>query len=154
MDTSLADLVEDWHDFDVLVGTAAATLVGLMFVAASIGASVFTEKDRAALKAFISPTVVHFTTVLVIAVVALVPTHEWHTLASLLAVVGAVYSVNVWIELLIHRRFNVDVVYRLFYAAIPLLGHVLLLLAALFLWRQAEAGLDLLAAGQITLLLA
>ena len=117
MDTSLAELVEDWHDFDVLVGTAAATLVGLMFVAASIGASVFTEKDRAALKAFISPTVVHFTTVLVIAVVALVPTHEWHTLASLLAVVGvagAVYSVNVWIELFIHRRFNVDVVDRLF----------------------------------------
>jgi hypothetical protein len=157
MDTSLAELVEDWHDFDVLVGTAAATLVGLMFVAASIGASVFTEKDRAALKAFISPTVVHFTTVLVIAVVALVPTHEWHTLASLLAVVGvagAVYSTSVWIELFIHRRFNVDVVDRLFYAAIPLLGHLLLLLAALFLWRQSEAGLDLLAAGQITLLLA
>jgi hypothetical protein len=157
MDTSLADLVEDWHDFDVLVGTAAATLVGLMFVAASIGASVFTEKDRSALKAFISPTVVHFTTVLVIAVVALVPTHEWHTLASLLALVGvagAVYSVNVWIELFIHRRFNVDIVDRLFYAAIPLVGHLLLLLAALFLWRQSEAGLDLLAAGQITLLLA
>ena len=48
MDTSFAELVEDWHDFDVLVGTAAATLVGLMFVAASIGASVFTEKDPAA----------------------------------------------------------------------------------------------------------
>ena len=30
----------------------------------------------------------------------------------------------------------------------------MLLLAALFLWRQSEAGLDLLAAGQITLLLA
>jgi hypothetical protein len=50
MDTSLAELVEDWHDFDVLVGTAA--VVGLVFVTASIGASVFTEKDRAALKDF------------------------------------------------------------------------------------------------------
>src|SRR5438105_2696988 len=141
----------------VVVGTSAATLVGLMFVAASIGASVFTEKDRAALKAFISPTVVHFTTVLVIAVVALVPTHEWLTLASLLALVGvagAIYSASVWIELFIHRRFNVDVVDRLFYAGFPLVGHLLLLLAALFLWRQSEAGLDLLAAGQIKLLLA
>ena len=44
MDTSFAELVEDWHDFDVLVGTAAATLFGLMFVAASIAASVFTER--------------------------------------------------------------------------------------------------------------
>ena len=43
---------------------------------------------------------------------------------------------------------------RLFYAGFPLVGHLLLLLAALFLWRQSEAGLDLLAAGQITLLLA
>ena len=42
MDSSLADLIEDWHDFDLLVGTAAATLVGLMFVAASIGASFYT----------------------------------------------------------------------------------------------------------------
>src|SRR5437016_11696419 len=106
---SFADLVEAWHDFDLLIGTAAATLVGLMFVAASIGASVFTEKDRAALEAFISPTVVHFTTVLVIAVVALVPTHEWHTLARLLALVGvagAIYSASVWIELFVHRPFN------------------------------------------------
>jgi hypothetical protein len=42
----------------------------------------------------------------------------------------------------------------LFYAAIPLLGHLLLLLAAFLLLRQSEAGLDLLAAGQVTLLLA
>src|SRR5262249_57550984 len=67
---------------------------------------------------------------------------------------GGVYSVKVWIELFIHRRFNVDMVDRLFYAAIPLVGHLLLLLAAFFLWRQSEAGLDLLAAGQVTLLLA
>jgi len=158
MDTSLADLIEDWHDFDVLVGTAAATLVGLMFVAASIGASVLhREGSRGVEGLHISPTVVHFTTVLVIAVVALVPTHEWDTLASLLALVGvagAVYSVNVWIELFIHRRFNVDIVDRLFLRSNPLVGHLLLLLAALFLWRQSEAGLDLLAAGQITLLLA
>ncbi len=47
-----------------------------------------------------------------------------------------------------------DIVDRLFYAAIPLLGYALLLLAAFFLLRQSEAGLDLLAAAQITLLLA
>jgi hypothetical protein len=70
MDSSLADLIEDWHDFDLLVGTAAATLVGLMFVAASIGASIYTEKNRPGMQAFISPTVVHFTSVLVLALLA------------------------------------------------------------------------------------
>src|SRR5262245_40514031 len=157
MNSSLAELVDDWHDFDPLIGTAAATLVGLMFVAASIGASVFTEKSRAAMQAFISPTVVHFTTVLVIAVLAVVPTHEWVTLAGLLALVGlagAIYSAKLWIQLFVHRRFDVDIVDRLFYAAIPLVGHLLLLLAAFLLVRQAEARLDLLAVGQLTLLLA
>jgi hypothetical protein len=47
-----------------------------------------------------------------------------------------------------------DIVDRLFYAAIPLLGYVLLLLAAFFLLRQSDAGLEVLAAAQITLLLA
>jgi hypothetical protein len=157
MHSSFAELVHAWHDFDLLVGTASATLVGLMFVAASIGASVFTEKDRAAMKAFISPTVVHFTAVLVIAILAVIPTHDWLTLAGLLALVGvagAIYSANLWIQLFVRRRFNVDIVDRLFYALIPVLGYLLLLLAAFVLFRQSEAGLDLLAAAQITLLLA
>jgi hypothetical protein len=157
MDPSLTDLIEDWHDFDLLVGTAAATLVGLMFVAASIGASIYTEKNRPGMQAFISPTVVHFTSVLVLALLALVPTHEWLTLAGLLALVGAaggIYSANLWMQLFVRRRFDVDIVDRLFYAALPSLGYLLLLLAAFFLLRQSEAGLDLLAAAQITLLLA
>jgi len=157
MQSSLAELLDAWHDFDVLIGTAAATLVGLMFVAASIGASVFTEKDRAALKAFISPTVVHFSAVLLVAIVSLIPSHDWPALAGLLALVGipgAVYSANLWVQLFIRRRFNIDIVDRLFYALVPVLGYLLLLLAALVLLRQSPAGLDLLAAGQITLLLA
>jgi hypothetical protein len=36
MQSSLADLLDAWHDFDLLIGTAAATLVGLMFVAALV----------------------------------------------------------------------------------------------------------------------
>src|SRR5262249_48622310 len=157
MQSSLTELLDAWHDFDLLIGTAAATLVGLMFVAASIGTSVFTEKDRAAMKAFISPTVVHFSAVLVSAIVSLIPSHDWPALAGLLALVGipgAVYSANLWLQLFIRCRFNIDIVDRLFYALIPVFGYLLLLLAALVLFRQSPAGLDLLAAAQITLLLA
>src|SRR5215831_16111274 len=46
MQGSAAELFHTWHDFYLLVGTASATLVGLMFVAASIGASVFSEQNR------------------------------------------------------------------------------------------------------------
>src|SRR5947209_15678032 len=85
MQRSLVELFEDWHDFYLLVGTAAATLVGLMFVAASIGASVFSEEHKAAMRAFISPTVVHFSAALVLCVLAMIPSHTWLTFSALLA---------------------------------------------------------------------
>jgi hypothetical protein len=77
MDAKLASLVRDWHDFYALVGTAAATLVGLMFVAASIGAGIFNEKHLEPMKAFITPTVVHFSAALFICILATIPTQTW-----------------------------------------------------------------------------
>ena len=41
LSVSLDQTLRDWRDFYVMGGTAAATLVGLMFVFASIGASRF-----------------------------------------------------------------------------------------------------------------
>jgi hypothetical protein len=49
-----------WHDFFSLVGTAAATLIGLMFVAASVGTGFFTEERQVGLRTLLSPTVVAF----------------------------------------------------------------------------------------------
>jgi hypothetical protein len=39
---------ERWHDFFLLVGTAGATLVALLFVAVSLGTGFLTEKRAAA----------------------------------------------------------------------------------------------------------
>jgi hypothetical protein len=55
--------LERWHDFYVLVGTAGATLVALLFVAISLGAGFLTDKRANATRAFFSPVVVHFTAV-------------------------------------------------------------------------------------------
>jgi hypothetical protein len=77
VDSELASLARDWHDFYALVGTAAATLVGLMFVAASIGASTFNEKHLEPMRAFITPTVFHFAIALLICILATIPTQTW-----------------------------------------------------------------------------
>jgi hypothetical protein len=45
-----AGVMHEWHDFYALLGTASATLVGLMFVAASIGANIFDEQHRAPMR--------------------------------------------------------------------------------------------------------
>jgi hypothetical protein len=157
MHSSLAEIAHEWHDFYVLVGTASATLVGLMFVAASIGAQVFTERNREALRAFISPTVVHFSATLFICILAAIPSQTWLTLGGLLIAAGAagiIYSARVLAQLYIGRRFDVDVIDRMFYAAIPALGHVLVLLSGCLLLAQAAWSVDVAAAGVITLLAA
>jgi len=71
---SPGELLHDWHDFYVLLGTASATLVGLMFVAVSLGSSIFNEDHRAPLTAFITPTVMHFAAVLFACLMVTIPT--------------------------------------------------------------------------------
>src|SRR5437879_949057 len=119
---SLTDTLHDWHDFYVLVGTASATLVGLMFVAASIGANAFSQDHRGGMNAFITPTVVHFSAVLVMCLLVTIPTHTWTTLGGLIGAVGLVglaYSGRLLVHIVIRRRFEVDAVDRLFYVLIP-----------------------------------
>ena len=154
---SLSELLHEWHDFYVLLGTASATLVGLMFVAASIGATVFNEEHRGALEAFITPTVVHFAAVLFACLVITIPTHYWESLSALLGVgglAGLIYGGRVLVQLIIRHRFNVELVDRLFYALIPLAGYLLALGAAVLGFLHIAASAYLMAAALLVLLLA
>jgi|SRR5215469_13347307 len=154
---SPSELLHQWHDFYVLLGTASATLVGLMFVAASIGSTVFNEDHAGALQAFITPTVVHFAAALFASLVIMIPEHSWHSLGELLSVggiAGAIYSSRVLMQLIIRHRFNVDITDRMFYALIPLVGYLLALSAAVLMFLQAAAGAYVMAAAMLLLLLA
>src|SRR5215472_5526519 len=156
MTASLAELLHSWHDFYLLVGTASATLVGLMFVAASIGAQVFKEENRAAIEAFISPTVVHFSTALFACIIATIPEHAplEIVLLSVLGLAGLGYSARVWTQLIVRHKFSVDVIDRLFYAVIPGIGQFLVFLSAVMLLTMPAAGLDCLAIALLVLLFA
>jgi len=154
---SLSELLHEWHDFYLLLGTASATLVGLMFVAASIGTTVFNEDHRGALEAFITPTVVHFVAVLVACLVIMMPIHEWESLGALLGIgglAGVAYIGRVLVQLIIRHRFNVDVVDRMFYALIPLAAYLLALAAAVLGFLHIAANAYVMAAALLVLLLA
>jgi hypothetical protein len=81
---TLAQPLQRWHDFYLLVGGAAATLVGLMFVAISLGSRLITERSVPALRVFVHPTLIHFIYVLVIATIVMIPTLTWRPLGILL----------------------------------------------------------------------
>jgi hypothetical protein len=67
--------LQSWHDFFILTGTAAATLLGLVFVAASIAATVPNEKlgDDRARQLWVLPIVWAFVRVLVVSAMGVIP---------------------------------------------------------------------------------
>jgi hypothetical protein len=79
-----------WQNFYILVGTAAATLIGLMFVAITFGSSMMGKvENREGTRAFLDPTLTHFVQVLVTSCFMLVPWMGATVLGALLAVIAA-----------------------------------------------------------------
>jgi hypothetical protein len=152
-----AELLHNWHDFYILIGTASATLVGLLFVAASIGASIFTEENKAPLGAFLTPTVTHFGGVLFTSLLVIVPTHSWPTLGisvGAIGIAGVVYCGRILTQIIIRYRSKVDLTDRLFYALFPVAGHILLAGSAVALFSRPSEAVNLLAASLLMLLFA
>ena len=158
MNGNVTELLHAWHDFYVLIGTAAATLIGLMFVAASIASSYMTEQHKAGIQAFFSPTVVHFAAVLITCVVLSAPSLTWTVLGGLLLAIGAVglgYSCTVWVRMG-RRGFTatIDLADRFWYALSPVAGHLLIAAAAVMVLLRDERSLEVLAVAIVALLLA
>src|SRR5262245_23837826 len=77
-----------WHDFYILTGTAAATLMGLIFVALSFGIGIESQEKRTdGINTFVTPTMVHFVDVLVIGATAVAPVSRVVLVVVLLAIV-------------------------------------------------------------------
>lgn len=68
-----AQAVDSWHDFYLMVGTAAATLLGLLFVSLSLNADAITRNENADLRALATHTFGSFLSVLMFAVLFLIP---------------------------------------------------------------------------------
>src|SRR5258708_37645016 len=62
-----------WQNFYVIVGTAAATLTGLMFVVITLSARTREPGPSGALGAFGTPTIVHFGAALLVAAILNAP---------------------------------------------------------------------------------
>jgi hypothetical protein len=67
------DAIQRWHDFFMLTGTAAATLIGLIFVAISFAMTSQIERKRGDLDAWVTPTLVYFAESFVIAGASVAP---------------------------------------------------------------------------------
>src|SRR4051812_35901763 len=145
--------LEHWHEFYLLLGTAAAALVALLFVAASIGAGVLTAGRAAATRVYFSPVIVHFSTGLYASLVALVPSMTETWLAALIGVpsiAGVIYSIVVATGLL--RHHSADLQDRLGYGLGPLACYAAGIAASGLFAIHHERAPELLAAALVAIL--
>jgi hypothetical protein len=70
---AFAQAVDGWHDFYLLVGTAAATLVGLLFLSLSLNIEAITRDASADLRVLAAQTFTSFLNVVMLAVLFLIP---------------------------------------------------------------------------------
>lgn len=127
-------LLADWQNFYLLTGTAAATLMGLLFVAVSLGSNLPVAQIRASLRAFVTPILVAYFQVLLLACVALMPRLSPPLFAGAVTLLGLFNMVLVgqvlWRMRVIHRSARIERGHWLWHFALPFVGALLLLTAA------------------------
>ena len=150
--------LSDWQNFYMLIGTAAATLTGLMFVVTTLIAGIETHVStlNAGISAFNTPTVVHFGAVLMLAGILSAP---WQTFSSLSLLLGLLALGMVLYLIIVLRRMWRVPNYQstledwLWYMAFPLLAHVLLIVAAFVLPKNPSSALYIVGSAMMLLLL-
>ncbi len=152
MTEAWAQQVEAWHDFYVIVGGAAAGLTGLMFIVVSLGGTV--RRAAPGVRAFVTPTVVFFSSIVVVAAIMAMPTLPAAAVATVLAV-GGVGGLAYMIVIRGHqmwRNSSLDWLDWWWYISLPFLTYLLTIVAAAVIWLRGAFGLLLLGGTMLLLL--
>ena len=146
-------MLAEWHEFYALLGTAAAALVALLFVAASIGTNVFTPDSTHATRTFMSPVVFHYTNLLFLRLIALVPGQTPVIFGSMIGVAALgslIYSIVTFVRVM--RASIADLPDRLAYGSAPMAAYAAGLVSAGLLLAGHPAALNVLAGAALLLL--
>jgi hypothetical protein len=143
-----------WDSFYVIVGSAAGGLIGLQFVVMTLIADRPPPGAAEAGPAFASPTIIHFSTVLLLSAVLRAPWHSFSSVAAFWSVVGLCGVVYTGV---VARRMRVQKAYApvfedwLFHALLPLAAYLVLAGSVFASGSQLHA--TLFAVGGATLVL-
>ena len=147
------EALHEWHEFYILLGTAGATLLALLFVAVSLGTGFLNDRDQRGTRTFMSPVVIHFTSVFFLSAVCLMPSHGPRFFATLIgatAVVGVAVSIviTVWVVRTEMTRYLPD---YFAYGLLPVVAYLALLAASIMIYFKLDYALEVLAGGLLVL---
>jgi len=145
----LTDLLHTWNSFYALLGEASATMVGLLFVAASVGSGVITPGRSVVSRVFLSASVVNFSLTLASSLIVLAPLPNAHWIGALIlacGIFGCTYSVIAWRDTLKDGLIKaIDFEDRTWYLALPIIGYLGLAASAVLLVLEYPMGCTALA---------
>jgi hypothetical protein len=133
----------------MLLGEASGTMIGLLFVAATVGSSAFSSSRQAALRVFLSASVIHFSTILVSCAIVVVPVLNWESLGVMIAacgIFGLGYYGLTWRDMVrdgLSQRIDLDD--RIWYAVAPVVGYLIETGAGVSLALRRNFGCEVLA---------
>jgi hypothetical protein len=145
-----------WQNFYVIVGTAAATLTGLMFVVITLVARVRVSSPSDGIAVFSTPNVVHFGAALLVAAILSAPWQALWTAGLLLGLSGL--GGVTYLVIVLRRAHRLQTAYQpvledwLWYTILPLVSYTALVVAALVLPGNPVLALFVIAAGTVLLL--
>ena len=133
-----------WDSFYVIIGSAAGALIGLQFVVMTLIAQRTPARVAEATPIFSTPTIVHFSTVLLLAALARVP---WPGLASVLVAFaligfgGVTYTtITIW-RARNQTAYRPDIEDHVAHFVLPFAAYAVLAASALFFQRETREAL-------------
>jgi hypothetical protein len=144
--------LERWANFYLLMAAAAATLLGPMFVVITLAA----ERrlgNAAKIPLYLTPTVIYFASVLLLAALLTFLNHTWLTATLCICLAGVIGLVYSGTSLLGGDKRSFDERSdRFAYAIFPSAAYGLFVLGGALLFHARQRGLTLVATGMLSLI--
>jgi len=147
--------LSSWQNFYVIVGSSGGALVGLQFVVIALIASTNIRADAAAVKAFGTPNVVHFSMTLIVSAVMNAPWSSVSGLSVVLAICGLfglAHSASVFYRARRQTTYKPVAEDWCWYAILPCCIYTALIFATLMLKSAGHVGLFMIAGSALGLL--
>ena len=144
-----------WQNFFVIVGSSAGALIGLQFVVIALVSSIRPRALSSGARAFATPTIVFFSTVLLTAGLLSIPhqTRDWIGVELLaIGVVGTTYAAWVGHHIRKQESYEADHGDWAWFFILPASSFVAFFIAGATIWSRPGAALDIVAAATLLLL--
>jgi hypothetical protein len=144
-----------WESFYVIVGSSGAALTGLQFVVITLIADSSRQRSMAQIRAFGTPTIVHFCAVLLLSAIQSAP---WQALSGAGLAVGVCGAAGIAYAAIVVRLARSQKGYVpvledwVWHAVLPVIAYAAIVIGGVVLSRHPGPALFLIAAAAVLLL--